>query len=141
MFFRALPLLLFIVSCSNKPVLDWQQHVSYKMTIDVDADNRSYSGLQELVYTNNSPDTISRVFYHLYFNAFKPGSEMQVRASQIADDRRKISEKILALDESDYGEVRVIDLFQEGVLLSLKSQETILEASLANHFCLEKQRD
>jgi|TARA_B110001452_G_scaffold257964_1_gene252667 hypothetical protein len=131
MFFRILPLLLFIVSCSNKPVLDWQQHVSYKMTIDVDADNGSYSGLQELVYTNNSPDTISRVFYHLYFNAFKPGSEMQVRASQITDDRRKISEKILALDESDYGEVRVIDLFQEGVLLSLKSQETILEASLA----------
>jgi hypothetical protein len=131
MFFRILPLLLFIVSCSNKPVLDWQQHVSYKMTIDVDADNRSYSGLQELVYTNNSPDTINRVFYHLYFNAFKPGSEMQVRASQITDDRRKISEKILALDESDYGEVRVIDLFQEGVLLSLKSQETVLEASLA----------
>jgi hypothetical protein len=50
------------------------------MVIDVDAENRSYSGTQELVYTNNSSDTISRVFYHLYFNAFKPGSEMQVRA-------------------------------------------------------------
>ena len=101
------------------------------MTIDVDAEGRSYSGLQELVYTNNSPDTIRRVFYHLYFNAFKPGSEMQIRASQIADDRRGVSEKILALDESDYGEVRVLDLYQDGVLLSLNNQETILEASLA----------
>ncbi len=39
MFFRILPLLLFIVSCSNQRVLDWQQHVSYKMTIDVDAED------------------------------------------------------------------------------------------------------
>lgn len=132
MFFRALPLFLFIVSCANKPVVDWQQHVDYKMVIDVDVEKRSYAGTQELVYTNNSPDTIRRVFYHLYFNAFKPGSEMQVRSFEINDDKRSISKKILALEEKDHGNVHVIELFQDGALLSLKNQETILEARLAS---------
>ena len=131
MFFRAIPLLLFIVSCSNRPVLDWQQHVDYTMVIDVDAEKRTYSGTQDLIYTNNSPDTIRRVFYHLYFNAFKPGSEMQISSSEISDDKRSVSNKILALEEKDYGSVRIVELFQDGALLSLKNQETILEATLA----------
>jgi len=134
MFFRALLFLVLVLlsSCSGQPVLDWQQHVSYKMIIDVDAEDRSYTGKQEIVYTNNSPDTINRVFYHLYFNAFKPGSEMQVRDSEIADSDRGLSKKILALEEKDYGDVRVLELYQDGVLLSVKNQETILEASLAS---------
>jgi len=48
----------------------WQQHVDYTMDIDVDVTNFQYKGTQQLVYTNNSPDQLTRVFYHLYFNAF-----------------------------------------------------------------------
>ena len=47
----------------------WQQHVDYKMDIDMDVNNYQYQGTQKLVYTNNSPDTLNKVFYHLYFNA------------------------------------------------------------------------
>ena len=130
MFFRVLFLAFLACSCSNKIDGNWQQHVSYTMVIDVDAEDRSYSGTQELVYTNNSPDTISRVFYHLYFNAFKPGSEMQLRASELNDDDRKISKKILSLEKKDFGDVRVLELLQDGVFLDLKDQETILEATL-----------
>ena len=91
------------------------------------------SGTQELVYSNNSPDTISRVFYHLYFNAFKPGSEMQVRASEINDDDRSISKKILSLENrKDFGDVRVLELLQDGAFLDIINQETILEAGLKN---------
>ena len=39
----------------------WQQHVDYKMEIDVDPHSYSYKGKQTLVYTNNSPDTLNRV--------------------------------------------------------------------------------
>ena len=130
MFFRVLFLAFLACSCSNKIDGNWQQHVSYTMVIDVDAEDRSYSGTQKLVYTNNSPDTISRVFYHLYFNAFKPGSEMQLRASELNDDDRKISKKILSLEKKDFGDVRVLELLQDGVFLDLKDQETILEATL-----------
>ena len=49
---------------------DWLQHVDYKMNIDMDVNSYQYNGDQTLVYTNNSPDVLNRVYYHLYFNAF-----------------------------------------------------------------------
>src|SRR5690606_41455460 len=47
----------------------WQQHVDYKMDVHMNVENYTYTGTQALTYTNNSPDTLQRVFYHLYFNA------------------------------------------------------------------------
>ena len=70
----------------------WQQHVDYTMDVKMDVKNFQYTGTQELVYTNNSPDELSRVYYHLYYNAFQPGSEMDIRLQTVADpDRRMIS--------------------------------------------------
>lgn len=69
----------------------WQQHVDYKMDVNMDVKTYRYTGKQELVYTNNSPDTLRRVFYHLYNNAFQPGSEMDARLQAIADpDKRMV---------------------------------------------------
>ena len=56
---------------------------------------------------------------------------MQVRASEINDDDRSISKKILALDRKDYGDVRVLELLQDGGVVDIINQETILEAGLA----------
>src|SRR6187402_1213208 len=63
----------------------WQQHVDCKMDVSMDVKNYRYKGKQELVYTNNSPDTLKKVFYHLYPNAFQPGSEMDMRVRTIKD--------------------------------------------------------
>ncbi|MBL4586637.1 MAG: M1 family peptidase, partial [Flavobacteriales bacterium] len=63
----------------------WQQHVSYQMEIDMDVEKHQFSGKQKLTYTNNSPDTLTKVFYHLYFNAFQPESMMDIRSRTIAD--------------------------------------------------------
>ena len=40
----------------------WQQNVNYKMDVNMDVKNYQYSGIQELVYTNNTPDTLNSVF-------------------------------------------------------------------------------
>ena len=72
----------------------WQQHVDYKMEIDMDVNNYQYDGKQTLTYTNNSPETLDRVFYHLYFNAFQPGSEMDVRSLNIPDPDRRVGDRI-----------------------------------------------
>ena len=58
----------------------YQQAASYKMDIDVDAKNLSYNGTQTISYTNNSPENLDVVYFHLYWNAFKPGSMMDQRA-------------------------------------------------------------
>ena len=57
----------------------WQQHADYKMEVAMDVKTYQYKGKQELVYTNNSPDTLRKVYYHLFNNAFQPGSEMDAR--------------------------------------------------------------
>jgi hypothetical protein len=50
-----------------------------------------YKGKQELVYTNNSPDTLRKVYYHLFNNAFQPAD---ARIQSIKDpDGRMVSKK------------------------------------------------
>ena len=43
----------------------WQQHVDYTMEVNMDVETFNYKGVQKLVYTNNSPDTLNMVFFHL----------------------------------------------------------------------------
>src|SRR5436853_7126236 len=58
----------------------WQQRVKYTMNIDMNVQTNRFTGKQQLEYWNNSPDTLTKVFYHLYFNAFQPGSMMDTRS-------------------------------------------------------------
>ena len=44
----------------------WQQEVEYTMAVNMDIDDYTYEGVQKLVYTNHSPDSLKKVFYHLY---------------------------------------------------------------------------
>lgn len=121
----------------------WQQHVDYTMEVDMNVENFQYTGTQELIYTNNSPDTLNRVFYHLYFNAFQPESEMNARLESVADpDRRmvenlgtqedpKIVSRITGLEESQIGYLKVISLSQDGKDLDYELAGTVLEVELA----------
>src|SRR5215467_15731027 len=61
----------------------WQQRVKYVMNIDVNTQTNRFTGKQKLEYTNNSPDTLNRVFYHLYWNAFQPNSMMDNRSREL----------------------------------------------------------
>lgn len=121
----------------------WQQKVDYKMNVVVDAKNYQYKGNQTLVYTNNSPDTLKRVFYHLYNNAFQPGSEMDARVQSIADpDRRMITKtkvdgkeikesRIAKLKPNEIGYLRISNFKQDGLNAEAKEVGTILEVTLA----------
>lgn len=108
----------------------WQQHVDYTMTIDVDEKNNQYSGRQTLVYTNNSPDVLDKVFYHLYFNAFQPGSEMDVRSLTIEDPDRRVGDRISKLTPSEIGYIVPRKLTQDGKKIEYEVVGTILEVTL-----------
>ncbi|MFT5891756.1 MAG: hypothetical protein ACI9Y7_001863 [Dokdonia sp.] len=109
----------------------WQQHVDYNMEIDMNVNNYQYDGKQELTYTNNSPDTLTHVFYHLYFNAFQPGSEMDVRSRTIADSDRRVGDRISKLTPDEIGFMKVNSLKQDGKNLSYAVAGTVLEVTLA----------
>lgn len=114
----------------------WQQHVSYTMDVDMDVDTYQYNGSQELVYTNNSPDTLRNVYFHMYFNAFQPGSEMDIRLQHIKDpDGRMTTEdgvsRIASLKEDEIGYLRANSLTQDGENVSYSLEGTVLEVELA----------
>jgi len=109
----------------------WQQHVDYEMEIDMNVKNYQYDGTQKLEYTNNSPETLDRVFYHLYFNAFQPGSEMDVRSRNIADPDGRVKDRISKLAPDEIGFIKVNSLTQDGKKLTYEVAGTVLEVQLA----------
>ena len=92
----------------------WQQEAHYQMDIDFDSENHQFDGAQELTFTNHSPDTLNKVFYHLYFNAFQPGSMMDVRSRTILDPDRRVGDRIAKLNEKEVGIQQVLSLQQNG---------------------------
>jgi len=109
----------------------WQQHVQYKMNIDFDVKKHQFNGNQIIKYTNNSPDTLYRVFYHLYFNAFQPGSMMDVRSRTISDPDPRVGDRIFNLNQDEIGYHKISSLKQDGLPLIFEMVETILEVKLA----------
>lgn len=109
----------------------WQQEVDYVMNIDFDVKKHQFQGEQVLIYTNNSPDTLNKVFYHLYFNAFQPGSMMDERSRTIADPDSRVGDRIAGLSEDEIGYQKVLSLNQDGTALQYHVEGTVLEVSLA----------
>ncbi len=112
----------------------WQQHVDYTMEVYMDVNNYKYGGTQNLVYTNNSPETLDRVYYHMYFNAFQPGSEMDIRLQNVADPDERMfragQSRISVLKEDEQGYLNAMSLKQDGKDVSYSLEGTVLEVSL-----------
>lgn len=127
---------LCIITNAQNTSSYWQQHVDYTMDVTMDVKDFKYSGTQKLVYTNNSPEEITRVYYHLYFNAFQPGSEMDIRIQNIADpDKRMFKDgesRISQLKEDEIGYLHISTLLQDGEKVSFQEEGTILVVDLAS---------
>jgi hypothetical protein len=108
----------------------WQQHVDYTMDIEVDVKKYRYKGAQKLVYTNNSPDDLTHVYYHLYFNAFQPNSQMDIRSRNILDPDSRVDDRISKLTPEEIGFIKVRSLTQNDKNVSFKVVGTILEVTL-----------
>ncbi|GIV35969.1 MAG: peptidase M1 [Cyclobacteriaceae bacterium] len=108
----------------------WQQHVNYQMKVRLDVKTHRLEGTQKLTYTNHSPDTLSKVYYHLYYNAFQPGSMMDVRSRTIADPDRRVTDRIAKLSDSEIGYQHILELKQDGRPASYTVNGTLLEVTL-----------
>src|SRR5436190_1608831 len=139
----ALPFFVQSQSSQIQPVSTyWQQRVKYDMTIDMNVETNRFAGKQKLEYWNNSPDTLTRVFYHLYWNAFQPGSMMDVRSQrqgtvtirtgrgEFADWDGRVRDRIANLKQDEIGYQKVTNLKMNGRPQQLIEHETILEVVL-----------
>lgn len=108
----------------------WQQRVEYTMDVKLDINTHRMTGTQKLVYFNNSPDTLNKVYYHLYFNAFQPGSMMDVRSRNLPDPDRRVMDRISKLKEDEIGYHHIQVLKQDGKDVSFKVTGTVMEVTL-----------
>lgn len=116
----------------------WQQRVKYTMNIDMNVQTNQFQGKQKLEYWNNSSDTLTRVFYHLYFNAFQPGSMMDNRSLRQGNIKRgstpdwdpRVRDRIQNLKPDEIGYQKILSLTMNGVAQPYKEDETILEVKL-----------
>jgi len=120
----------------------WQQGVDYTMDIDVNEKTFQYDGKMTLKYSNNSGQSLNKVYFHLYFNAFQPGSMMDERLKVIPDpDRRmmqnigskekpQLQSRISTLKPNQIGYQKIKTVKFNGQDATFKEDGTILEVTL-----------
>jgi hypothetical protein len=138
-------LLLAIASSSILAQADrWQQRIKYTINVNMDVTTNRFNGTEKLEYTNNSPDTLNRIFFHLYWNAFQPNSSMDARSRELGKTRiaeprgqsdgldwdARVKDRISKLTPDQIGYQRVNSIKIGGVEQKLQEHETILEVIL-----------
>ena len=79
------------------PTPYWQQRVVYQINARLNEPTYTLSGDESVKYINHSPDTLRTVSFHLYLNAFRPGSRWSDADS--AEHRRRFND----LKDPNYG--------------------------------------
>lgn len=122
----------------------WQQRISYNIDVKMNVATNRFNGIEKIDYYNNSPDTLYRVFFHTYWNAFQPNSSMDVRSRELGktvlgmnsqgDEVRdwdpRVKDRILNLKPDEIGYQKVSVVRVNGKAQILKEHETILEVVL-----------
>ena len=136
---------LFVMSVlfSNAQADRWQQRINYNIKASLDVNTNIIKGTEEIVYDNNSTDTLTKVYFHLYWNAFQPNSVMDIRSRELGKNtmtnRRgdvvkdwdaRVTDRIEKLSPTEIGYQRVSTITINGKAQYLIEHETILEVQL-----------
>lgn len=122
----------------------WQQKIKYAIDVNMNVNTNRFTGTERIDYWNNSPDTLTRLFFHVYWNAFQPGSMMDVRSRElgktyIGNDRSgnpvydwdsRVKDRISNLKPNEIGYDSVQYIKINNVQQKLVYHETILEVDL-----------
>jgi hypothetical protein len=122
----------------------WQQSIDYKINVQLDVTSNIMSGMQDIKYINNSPDTLFRLFFHTYWNAFKPGSSMDARSQELGkiqlgtnrdgsprwDWDARVRDRIGDLKPEETGYTIIKSLTISGKAQKITEHETIAEITL-----------
>ena len=147
--------LILFASISNAQADRWQQRIDYKIKAALDVTTNIMKGTEEIVYTNNSPDTLRKVYFHMYWNAFQPNSSMDIRSRELGknllnfrrgaitasnatmlgqeasqDWDRRVRDRIQKLTPTEIGYQRISQILINGKAQKLIEHETILEVQL-----------
>jgi aminopeptidase N len=102
----------------------WQQDVKYHILARLDDSIHSIKGEETLTYYNNSPDALPVVYFHLYQNAFVPGSYL---SKLYAANKRRV---MYGPNESQGLGIVIENIESEGKPLNTELINTIMKVEL-----------
>lgn len=122
----------------------WQQKIAYNINVTVNDEKNQFSGTEKIDYFNNSPDTLKKLFFHAYWNAFQPNSSMDVRSRELGKvsarkDKKgnpvpdwdgRVKDRISKLSLTEIGYQKINQLIINGVEQKTVNYETIIEIQL-----------
>ncbi|UCE17730.1 MAG: M1 family metallopeptidase [Gemmatimonadota bacterium] len=117
--------IILVLLCGWGSVIAWQQAVVYTIRVSLDTHEEKLTGHEILMYTNNSPDTLYEVHFHLYQNAFQPGSYLDNKF------RSRHNYTLADLNGEDRGWIQISHLRNgSGDLLAQETDNTIMRVPL-----------
>ncbi len=125
----AILLLALCQLSAQVPAGYWQQQVEYQIDVRLDDQSHAVQGRLKVKYHNNSPDTLRRIFFHLYWNAFQPNSAYEQWVKRTRDPHTDA--KILTLKPDEQGRMDIFTVQQNGVAIDYKVRETLMEVTLS----------
>ncbi|MBC8034380.1 MAG: hypothetical protein H7Y03_09550 [Chitinophagaceae bacterium] len=81
--------LLLLPFCLQGQAQRWQQKIDFKIEVALNDKEHTLDGFEQIDYTNNSPDTLTFIWFHVWANAYK-------------NDKTAYSEYLLSLDRIDF---------------------------------------
>jgi hypothetical protein len=66
----------------------WQQYLHYSIDAQLNDKEKSITGSETIVYLNNSPDTLTYIWFHIYPNAYKDKSTALFQQLKNDPDRK-----------------------------------------------------
>ena len=63
----------------------FQQEINYDLKVDLDPGSAKLVGVETILYKNNSPDTLEEIYFHLFYNAFRRGSYLDLKERKAGD--------------------------------------------------------
>ncbi len=102
----------------------FQQEVNYKIDVTLNDVDNTLDGFEIINYTNNSPDTLHYIWFHLWPNAYK-------------NDRTAFSEQLLQLGRTDFyfsdeakrGYINRLDFKVDGITAELEDHPQYIDVA------------
>lgn len=108
----------------------WQQFVHYTINVELDPDTHMLTGKQTILYRNNSPDTLTKFYMHLYPNGYRDPNTL--RAREARRFYRRLNTDPEAAGWIDIKTFHIIPKGkpEEARLTAYRIEDTLLEADL-----------
>ena len=62
---------LHTANCQTSNTGYWQQQVNYTINVSLNDKQHALDGFETIEYSNNSPDTLTYIWFHIWPNAYK----------------------------------------------------------------------